>query len=191
MPFPRPANPVLTFGRKWSLLGGMSSRRLIVGFIAALALVAARAVDVGGAYENLGTIVSLDGGPKGDGTVTLHGLLALEFDPAVGRKLYADTTRVQVTQLDSLFRIECTDQDGTQTWSGQWKYREGYARSEDQVNLIFRSKRFENDGFVFFLRTVNERKMLYVEVRRITSSWFGPVEKPVGVFLFDRMPGKP
>ena len=168
----------------------MNLRRCIVGFVVALALVSARAVDVGGVFENLGTVVSLEGEPKGDGTVTLHGLLALEFDLALGRKLYADTARVELTQLDPLFRIECQDSAGTRTWSGQWKYREGYARTEDQVNLIFRSKRYENDGFLFILRTVNERKMLLVEVRRITSTWFGPVEKPVGTFLFDRVPGK-
>lgn len=169
----------------------MNLPRFIVGFLALLALAGrARAVDVGGVYENLGTVVSREDGPPGDGTVTLHGLLALEFDLALGRKLYADTAQVEVTQLDSLFRIECRDAGGTRTWSGQWKYREGYARTEDQVNLIFRSKRYENDGFVFFLRTVNERKMLLVEVRRITTSWLGPAEKPVGVFLFDRVPAK-
>jgi hypothetical protein len=168
----------------------MYFRRLFVGFVAVLALISARAVDVGGVFENLGTVVSLENGPKGDGTVTLHGLFTLEFDLALGRKLYADTARVEVTQLDSLFRVECLDSAGTRTWSGQWKYREGYARTEDQVNLILRSKRYENDGFLFFLRTVDDRKMLLVEVRRIISSWLGPVEKPVGVFLFNRLPGK-
>jgi hypothetical protein len=151
----------------------------------ALAYAAARAVDVTGAYENFGRIVSAETETAG-GTVSLQGLLGLEFDYTLARALHAQTSRVELTQTDSIFRIECRDLDGAQTWSGQWADGVGYAREEGQVNLIFRSKRYENDGFIFQLRLVNERKMLLVEVRRIVSTWFGPVEKPVGVFLFDR-----
>ena len=147
----------------------------------------ARAIDVSGVYANSGTVVAADPGPAA-GAVSLQGLLGLEFDLALANALHSQTSRVEVRQTASIFRMVCKDVDGVVTWSGQWKMGEGYGVEEGQVNLIFRSKRFENDGFQFALSMASGDNLLLVDVRRVTSTWFGPVVKPIGVFLFSRLP---
>lgn len=149
----------------------------------------ARAVDVSGTYENAGSMVA-PGSAAEAGTISLQGLCTLEFDHALTRALHAQTDRVVVRQSDSTISLECKDRDGATVWSGQWKRNEGYGVDQGQVNLLFRSKRFEFDGFLFSLSLAGEGRLLLVDVRRVNTTPFGPVAKPVGSFLFSRMAGR-
>jgi hypothetical protein len=167
----------------------MSARRLIAGFLVALTICSAQAVDVSGTYENAGAMVKPDSADAA-GIISFHGLLGLEFDYPLARALYAETDRVVVSQTASTFTIECQDLDGNTTWSGQWNRDKGYGEEAGQVNLLLRSKRFGDDGFLFSLSLAGERQLLLVEVQRINATTFGPVAKPVGMFLFNRLPGK-
>jgi hypothetical protein len=165
----------------------MIIRRLIAGFLAAIALCSVHAVDVSGTYENAGAMVKPESADAA-GVISLHGLLGLEFDYPLARALYAETDRVVVSQTASTFTIECQDRDGATTWSGQWKSGVGYGVEAGQVNLLFRSQRFGDDAFLFSLGLAGERQLLLVEVQRINATTFGPVAKPLGMFLFNRVP---
>lgn len=163
-----------------------SIRAVIVGsIIFALSGLAAWAVDVSGTYENSGTALSTSL-EEPAGAVPFRGLLGLEFDLPLARALHSGTDKVTITQTGSSFTIECKDADGGQTWSGRWKIGEGYGIEANQVKLVFRSKRYEFDGFYFLLSTVSEQKLLLVEVQRVQTTWLGPVIKPLGTFLFER-----
>lgn len=152
----------------------------------ALLAATASAVDVSGNYENAGAMV----GPRSAveaGIISFQGLCTLEFDHALTRALHAQTDRVVVRQTDSAFIIECKDRDGAVTWSGRWERDTGYGVDPGQVNLLFRSKRFESDGFLFSLSLAGDGQLLLVDVRRIKTTWLGPVAQPTGVFLFNRV----
>jgi hypothetical protein len=154
--------------------------------LSCLLAVTARAVDVSGVYENAGAMVSPDSAAAA-GTISLQGLCTLEFDHALARALHSQTDRVVVRQTDSTFLIECKDRDGVTTWSGQWSRDVGYGVDANQVNLLFRSKRFEFDGFLFSLSPAGDGRLLLIDVRRVNTTPFGPVAKPIGVFLFSRV----
>lgn len=154
--------------------------------LSCLLCVTLRAVDVSGTYENAGTMVS-PGTETDVGVISFQGLLGLEFDHALTRALHAQTSRVVVRQTGTTLTIECKDLDGVTTWSGQWTKGVGYAVEPGQVNLVFRSRRFEHDGFLFTLRPAGDGQLLLVDVRRINTTWLGPVAKPIGVFLFNRV----
>lgn len=143
----------------------------------------ARAVVVSGIYADTGSTVATDD------AVSLQSLLRLEFDPVLASPVLSPAGRAEITQTDAIFRIECLDPAGARTWSGQWKIGEGYGIEPGQVRLVFRSKRFDPDGFFFSLSPVSEGRLLVVEVQRIVTTWFGPVPKPVGVYIFERVPG--
>jgi hypothetical protein len=164
-------------------------RLLFTGLFAAATWVGARAVDVSGTYENAGSMVR-PGSPAEAGIISLQGLCTLEFDHALTRALHTQTDRVVVRQSDSAFIIECHDRDGAVTWSGRWARDMGYGVDPGQVNLLFRSKRFEPDGFLFSLSLAGDGQLLLIDVRRIKTTWLGPVGEPIGVFLFNRIAGK-
>src|SRR5258708_3117451 len=140
-------------------------RLLLTGLFAATTWLGARAAEVSGTYENAGSMVGPDSAAAA-GTISLQGLCSLEFDYALTRTLHAQTDRVVVRQSDSTFVIECKDRDGTTTWSGRWSRDQGYGVDPGQVNLLFRSKRYENDGFLFSLRPAADGLLLLVEVQR-------------------------
>lgn len=160
-------------------------RLLLLGLFA----VAARAVDVSGVYENAGTVVSTTLASPEAG-VPFRGLVGLEFDLPLARALHSDTERVTLTQVAGTFTMRCTDAAGAETWTGQWERDRGYGIEGNQVKLIFRSKRFADDGFLFLLTPVGDETLLQVEVLRVHSTFFGPVGKPIGTFLFHRLAGR-
>jgi hypothetical protein len=164
-------------------------RLFLAGLLAIAAIARLHAVDVSGVYENAGTLVG-PASPAEAGPISLQGLLGLEFDYALTRTLHDQVDRVVVKQAELTFTIECKDRDGATTWSGRWQLNKGYGMEGDRVKLLFRSKRYPDDGFYFTLNTLNEGKLLAVDVQRINSTWFGPVLKPVGTFLFNRVAGK-
>jgi len=163
--------------------------RCALVFLTSLPLV--RAVDVSGDYEATGRIIASALEPP-TGGVSLHGLLALEFDLALARQLFADTTRVTIRQTAARFLIECRDAAGAATWRGEWQHGVGYVVEDEAVKLEFRSaKRYGNDAFVFRLANDPRRHLLVLSVRRITPSTFGPGEKELGVFCFAVLPPAP
>jgi hypothetical protein len=164
-------------------------RLLLTGLFAATAWVGARAVDVSGTYENAGAMVG-PGSAADAGIISFQGLCSLEFNHPLTRALHTQVDSVVVRQADSYFIIECKDRDGAVTWSGRWERDAGYGVDPGQVNLLFRSKRFEFDGFLFSLSLAGDGQLLLVDVRRVNTTPFGPVAKPIGVFLFNRVPGR-
>lgn len=157
-------------------------RLLLFGLLA----VTAQAVDVSGTYENFGTVV---GAASSDTSASFHGLLGLEFDLSLARALFSKTDRVVIKQADTRFAIRCLDANGEQTWGGRWDLDVGYGVEKEQVKLVF-SKHEEKDGFLFLLSAAGDGKLLLVEVHKIQTTWFGPVGKPLGTFIFSRVPEK-
>lgn len=163
-------------------------RLLPLGCLMIALTATARAVDVSGIYENAGNRVGASA-PAEAGPISFQGLLGLEFDYALTRALHSQVDRVVVRQADNTFTIECKDRDGATTWSGQWKINEGYGFENDCVKLLLRSRRYPNDGFFFALSPAADGQLLLLEVQRVNSTWFGPVPKQVGTFLFHRITG--
>jgi hypothetical protein len=164
----------------------MAARRFIAGLVALLALICSRA-DVSGTYENVGTVVSTALASAENG-VPLRGLVGLEFDLPLARALFSATDHVTITQAADTFAIECRDADGGLTWNGRWDRGYSYGVEAGQVKLLLRAKRYGQDGFLFLLSPVSDQKLLLVEVQRIQTTYFGPVMKPIGTFLFERRP---
>lgn len=159
-------------------------RLLLLGLLAATA----RAVDVSGTYENAGSVISTTtASSKGD--VPFRGLLGLEFNLTLARALHSDVDRVEISQEPDSFTIRCFERDGKESWNGRWERGFSYGVDEKQVKLVFRSPgRFGDDGFLFLLSPITERRLLLVEVYHIKSTSFGPGMKPAGSFLFERVP---
>lgn len=146
-----------------------------------------RAVDVSGEYENTGAAVSA--APAA--AVPLRGLVGLEFDPALARRLFSGTESVVLIQQESSFNIQCRAADGSETWSGSWTRETGYAVEKDRVTLVLRAgKRYGDQSFLFTLSGVGDQKLLLVDVQRITPTLLGPELKPWGQFVFARVAGK-
>ena len=163
--------------------------RLSLAIASLLAIATARAEDLSGVYENTGSLVSSATDPT-EGTVSFQGLLGLDFDYALTRALHAETNRVTLRQTETHFTIECRNTDDQVTWSGQWQKGVGYTVDGDHVELVFRAPRFKDDGFIFSLRRVPQRDLLFVEVQRLNATSFGPSAQPVGSFLFGRLAGR-
>lgn len=162
-------------------------KNLFLSFL--LAAAAAHAVEIDGTYENTGSLVS-SATAQAEGTISFQGLLDLDFDYALTRALHATTNRVVITQAPGRLRIECRDIDDKMTWSGSWEMGAGYTLGEDHVELVFRARRFKEDGFVFTLRPVHNGDLLLVDVQRVNATSFGPAAQPVGSFLFGRLGGE-
>jgi hypothetical protein len=157
----------------------------ILPLLVALLAVAARAVDVSGTYENAGSMI---GAPPGAGATSLQGLLGLNFDHELTRAIHSETSRVEIRQTDSQFGIVCRKDDGTVAWSGYWQRNVGYDWDRDKVSLLFRAPRFKEDGFLFKVSLVGDRRMLLVDVIRVNTTYFGPMGESLGTFIFDRVP---
>jgi len=163
-------------------------KRLLLGLLVVFA-VSARAAALSGAYENGGSMVGPDS-PEATGTISFQGLLQLQFDYKLTRAQHAQVERVVVKQGDTFFDIVCKDRDGAVTWSGRWEFNKDCSLEHDRTKLLLRSRRYPDDGFAFLLNTTADGQILLVEVQRINTTWFGPVTKPVGTFLFNRLAGR-
>ena len=165
------------------------ARRAALGLLVALACSRAGAVDVSGVYADAGTSISA-ASDQAAGQVSLEGLFRLEFDATLARARYSQTAQAVVVQTASAFKVWSRDADGGTTWSGRWAEGQGYARMDGCVDLRLRAQRFGYDEFVFHLSTVGDGTLLLVEVLRVTPTLIGPSIKPVGEYLFPRLPAK-
>lgn len=159
-------------------------RLFLLGLLAATA----PAVDVTGTYENIGAVVST-ALPSAEGDIPFRGLVGLDFDLPVMRLLHSGTDRFELEQRADGFIARCFEADGTESWNGRWDRGTSYGVDDKQVKLVFRSpRRFSDDGFLFLLSPAGNGALLLVEVYRIKSTSFGPGMKPLGSFVFARLP---
>lgn len=158
---------------------------VLVALLLATATSGLFALDLSGTYEAAGTILQAEDGPAG-GKVSLHALFALEFDHGRAATIHSLTTKVIFEQADGAFRVKCLDADDEVMWKGEWRRLAGYDFDADKVKLLLRAERFGHDGFLFLLSNDGKKDLLVVEIRRIVTTWYGPVFKPVGTFYFLR-----
>jgi hypothetical protein len=182
-------SPALSPGGLPSPARARAARRRLAP-LALLLLVAtgpARAADlawVGGVYENAGTVVEAT--PAHDGPVSLRALLSLELDLTLGAHRTANITAVEIEQEDRKLVIRTKDDTGRVEWSGEWRRNGAYEPTKEGVKLLLRTKRQDEDFFMFTLSPVNEGAALAVKVERIRTTARGPTAEPVGTFLFLR-----
>jgi hypothetical protein len=139
-----------------------------------------------GTYESEGSIIETDSDYAGP--VSLRALFGLELDLAAGSITHADITRVEIEQRDRTFTVRTKEANGATEWSGTWERNGGYEPTKDGVKILLRHARFGDDFFMFTLSSMKEGEVLLVEVQRIQAGKFGPIGKPVGKFLFLRIP---
>jgi hypothetical protein len=157
---------------------------LLANVLAFAPLRAASVPSVTGTYENEGSIVETDSDYKG--TVSLSGLLGLEFDLAQGLLRHAEVARVEIEQRDQSFVIRTKNARGEKAWTGRWERNGGYEPTKDGVKILIRPRSGGDDFFMFTLSPIKDGEVLLVEIQRVQASKFGPTGKPVGKFLFLR-----
>ncbi|HEX2860361.1 MAG TPA: hypothetical protein VHN79_01925 [Lacunisphaera sp.] len=139
-----------------------------------------------GTYESEGSIIETTSDYAGP--VSLRALLALELDLALGAKKHADISRIEIEQKDRTFTIRTRDEKNAVEWTGRWERNGGYEATPEGVKILLRPSRASADLFMFTLTTIKDGAVLMVEVQRVEPGKFGPLGKPVGKFLFLRVP---
>lgn len=139
-----------------------------------------------GTYESEGSIVESEGDYSGP--VSLRALFGLDLDLAAGSIQHAEITRVEIEQRDRTFTVRTRHSNGSVEWSGTWERNGGYEPTKEGVKILLRHARFGDDFFMFTLSSMKDGEVLLVNVQRIQASKFGPIGKPVGQFLFLRVP---
>lgn len=160
--------------------------RLTCAAVMMLAAVAhGQDLNLSGEYEDKGTAVpgKADTGPQ---EVSLHALLSLEFDPAAGVGIRADSSYVEITQEQSTLTFRVFDRDGTATWRSRSPFRIGVTIEGPHLLVRMSDPRFGDDSFDFILQPVADNRLLQVRVVRHQATPFGPVARDVGTYLFPR-----
>lgn len=162
--------------------------RLIPLCLLSIALVAAAATpaaEVGGVYDDEGTIVVA---PPGDPppVVSLHALLTLQFIPGVVQMLHDQTGEVRLTHTTGRFHMAITNREGEVAWERTWREGDDFGLQEGRVVLRFKAAREGDDDYFLSLETVTAYKLLQVEVQRHTPSLLGPRIQSLGTYLFHR-----
>lgn len=138
-----------------------------------------------GVFEDVGTIAVAPPGepPK---VVSLHALLAAQFNPELARLLQVDTGEVRLKHTEGLFEAEITNRDGEVAWRMAWRRGEGYGLRDGRVVLRHKAARESEPDYLLLLDTVTAYKLLQVEVQRLKPTVLGPQAEPMGTYLFHR-----
>lgn len=168
-----------------SLTPPSNLRLLVAGFII---LCAGRlaAANVTGTFESVGAAVQETDGRRA--TVSLRGLVGLEFDHELARLTHGEVSRVSLDQKEGAFRIRCHRDDGSLEWEGYWERQKGYGLTpeEQRPKILFRSPRLGDDSVALTFWLEADGRMLAVSAERLVASTFGPIIRPLGTFLFAR-----
>jgi hypothetical protein len=146
----------------------------------------ARDLELTGAYEDAGTIITAAPGQSERDVISLHAMLSLEFVPGLARLLHDQTGLVRLTHEGSALRVEVVGRDEEIIWRANWKQGEGFAVRDNRVYLHFKPGRFGNDEYILILSTLTNHRLLQLEVQRLKPTFFGPVFQPMGTYLFHR-----
>jgi hypothetical protein len=145
------------------------------------------AADLSGDYADGGTIVSADSGVAAV-EPSLRALLSLQFDPAVVGALRDETSHVTIKHGGGVLEIEARDMENNVAWRGRWHEGSGYVQRGSSVLLRFRLEGSGSDEIVLTLEPLAPHGLLQVSAQRITPTLLGPVARPLGTYLFHRMP---
>ncbi len=148
-------------------------------------VVHAQELNLSAEYEDKGTAVPGKADPAPQ-EVSLHALLSLEFDPAAGLAIRADSSHVEITQDQSTLTFRVFDRDGTATWRSRSPFRIGVTIEGPHVLVRMSDPRFGDDAFDLILQPVADNRLLQVRVVRHQATPFGPVARDVGTYLFAR-----
>jgi len=141
-------------------------------------------VAVGGLYENEGTAVQTETGYTGP--VALRALLAADFDFARGLTVNPDVQAIEVIQKERLFEIRALKEKGAVEWSAEWQRNGGFEATDTGLKFLLRTKRKDDDFFMFTLSPLNDGAILQVQIDLIHATTFGPQRKDQGTFIFLR-----
>jgi hypothetical protein len=167
------------------------SRRLfppVTVMLLALALLPAapaRATEVGGVYDDEGTIVVAPPGEPPP-VVSLHALLTLQFIPGVVQLLHDQTGEVRLAHTPGRFHMAITNREGEVAWERTWREGDDFGVQGKTIVLRFKAAREGDDDYFLHLESVTAYKLLQVEVQRHSPSLLGPRIQSLGTFLFHR-----
>jgi hypothetical protein len=151
--------------------------------VSALLFASAGAAEISGRYSDKGTRIPSEN-EKDTAEVSLHGLLSLEFDPAIAALNFQETSTVEIRQSDDVFEVRIFDKEGKVRWNGQWKKGVEYTPEGNRAALRLRAADGKEPVALVFEPIDN--RMLQVEASRITSGPLGPGTQKIGVYLFAR-----
>lgn len=160
--------------------------RPLLSFVLFLVAVASYGADIAGRYSDKGTVVATDGG-SASREMSLHALLQLDLDYEGVLDRYQATDYVEFRQGKETLEARMCAADDTLRSHGAWSRGEGYRPTENEVVLQLRGLRHGGDNFLLVMSLVGERKLLQVEVSRVSATNAGPVSKSVGTYLFPRL----
>jgi len=169
---------------------GLSSgaRRWVLGLLLwGLGLGLAGGADISGTYGARGVKVA---GAVGDGAaeISLPALLQLEFNAELGLARHASSDVVVIEEGRHWVEVRVLDREGEQTWRTHWNEGEGFERAGAIRQLSIASPRRGEAAIVFLFETIEDGRLLRLEVVRMVATNFGPVPESMGTFIFYRAP---
>lgn len=171
----------ILLGRHW--LRWLWSVAVLLGGAAASE---SSAADLSGDYADGGTVVAAESGAL-PVEPSLRALLGLQFDPAVVSVVRDQTLHVTIKHGNGRLEIEAFDLENNVVWQGRWNERVGYVQRGANVILRFREGAGSGE-IVLTLTTLAPHGLLQVSAQRITPTMLGPDTRPLGTYLFHRMP---
>ena len=160
-------------------------RPALIGIIIAGATLIGRAdaLDISGTYDDKGSIIGSNGVGSGE-SVSLHGLLSLEFDPVMAEANFGDTSHVVLVDKDGKIDIEIFDDNGTMIWGTVWGVHDGYSHEGDVAVIRISNGSANGDRTSLVMKTFNDGAYLEVKAYAVKYSAVGPHSEPIGSYIF-------
>lgn len=163
------------------------SRFLRLGCIWLLATLAASATDVSGVFSDKGSVISSEQPEQAGEEASLHALLSQEFDPEMGRIIYAETERLDLIQTSDNLTFRAHLEKMRLSWSVEYLYEAVKGSVHGPRVIVNLRKPEERDVYTYIFELLENTDHLLVTVYRVTATIVGPSGQPIGSFLFERM----
>lgn len=159
----------------------------VVGLMVSISAGQSSAADLSGDYADGGTIVSADVGVPAV-EPSLNALLNLRFEAAAVSGFRDQSSHVTIKHEGGVLEIEARDRENQVMWQRRWHEGSGYVQRDERVLLRFRAEGSAGDEIVLTLEAVAPHGLLQLTAQRLTPTLLGPTARPLGTFMFHRMP---
>jgi len=156
----------------------------LVGLVAT---VTATATDISGVYHDKGTVLSSAVPEQVEQEVSLHALLALEFDPEAGRVVHDETSRVDLVQASDEIVIRAHLEKSRVSWRTEYLYEAEKGSIHGPRVIVNTRKPGEREVYTFMFELLENTDHLLITVYRVSPTIVGPSGKAIGSYLFTRM----
>lgn len=140
----------------------------------------AQGANISGIYADKGTMLSTDAGTPPE--VSLHALLGLEFNPAVGVMNHARTESVEITDLDGWLEIITRTGGGTEISKSRWGPQNGFSHEDDYA--VFRISKNRDEFYSFLMKPAADGAAMELRIYKVRPSALGPGADNIGTYFF-------